>query len=353
MSVTGNVAAAGKPGVSGKRGVLLINLGTPDEPTPRAVRRYLKEFLSDPRVIDIPRLWRELLLRLFILPFRPKKSAAAYRSIWTPEGSPLLTISRSLTRKVQESLGEGTAVELGMRYGNPSIASALARLEERGATELVCLPLYPQYSSASTGSSVELVMREMAPLWNVPGVRFEGAFYEEPWFLDAFAEVSRPQLEAFAPDFVVLSYHGLPERHMRKSDRSGAHCLASADCCARIGEANAFCYRAQCYATTRGLVSRLGLVAGAYETTFQSRLGRTPWIKPYTDSFLPELAKRGAKRVAVLCPAFVADCLETIEEIGDRASHDWLALGGEDLRLVTSLNDHDAWVKAVSQVVAR
>ena len=337
-----------------KRGVLLVNLGTPDAPTPRAVRRYLDEFLSDPRIIDIPFLARQLLLRLFILPFRPKKSAAAYATIWTAEGSPLLTYSRSLVAKVQGLLGEGTPVELGMRYGNPSIASALTRLEERGATEIVCLPLYPQYSSASTGSSVDKVMKEIAPLWNIPAVRFEGAFYNAPWFLDCFADVARPQLAAFAPDFVVLSYHGLPERHMNKSDRTGgSHCLTSSACCDRIVDANAFCYRAQCFATTRGLAERLGFAPGTYETTFQSRLGRTPWIRPYTDVFLPELAKKGAKRVAVLCPAFVADCLETIEEIGERARADWKALGGEELMLVSSLNDDARWAQAVAQVVSR
>lgn len=339
---------------AGPKGVLLLNLGTPDAPETGPVRRYLREFLSDPRVIDIPRVARFLLLNLIILPLRPKKSAAAYASIWSHgglEGSPLLAHGRALQRKVQALLGNGYVVSLGMRYGNPSIASAVDELERAGTTSFTCLPLFPQYSSAATGSAAEELMRVVKGRWNVPGINLLGAFYDHPGFLDAFAEVARPQLEAFRPDFVVFSYHGLPERHMRKSDPTGAHCLSSPQCCDVIVPANRFCYRAQCLATTRGLVTRLGLSPDRFESTFQSRLGRTPWIKPYTDEFLPELAKKGVRRVAVLCPAFVADCLETIEEIGDRARADWKAAGGEELTLVTSLNSHDAWAKAVAGMV--
>lgn len=338
----------------GPKGVLLVNLGTPDAPEPGPVRRYLREFLWDPRVIDIPWLARFLLLNLIILPFRPKKSAAAYASIWSHDGlkgSPLLAHSKALQEKVQAILGPEYVVSLGMRYGNPSLLSAVNELEKAGATSFTCLPLFPQYSSAATGSAMEEVMRVVMGRWNVPGIHLLGAFYQDPRFLDAFAEVSKPQLDAFQPDFVVLSYHGVPERHMQKSDPTGQHCLKSANCCVRIVPANRFCYRAQCYATTRGLVERLGLEVGTFETTFQSRLGRTPWIKPYTDEFLPELAKKGVRRVAVLCPAFVADCLETIEEIGDRARADWKAVGGEELTLVTSLNSHDVWAKAVADMV--
>jgi len=334
------------------QGVLLLNLGTPDAPTTSAVRRYLKQFLSDPRVIDLPALARLLLLYLIILPFRPRKSAAAYASVWSSEtGSPLLSHSRDLQRKVQARLGPGYAVSLGMRYGNPSVKAAVEELDRAGTTGFTCLPLFPQYSSAATGSAVEEVMRVTLGKWNLPSVRFLGAFHSNPRFLDAFANVARPQLAAILPDFVMFSYHGLPERHMFKSDPTGKHCLATAGCCDAPVEANRFCYRAQCYATTRGLVERLGLAEGSYVTTFQSRLGRTPWIKPYTDDYLPELAKTGARRVAVLCPAFVADCLETIEEIGDRARHDWKEAGGEELVLVTSLNAEDDWVEAVADMV--
>jgi ferrochelatase len=336
------------------KGVLLVNLGTPDAPETGPVRRYLREFLSDPRVIDIPRLARFLLLNLIILPLRPKKSAAAYASIWSHDGlkgSPLLAHGRALQSKVQALLGRDYVVSLGMRYGNPSLHSAVNELERAGTTSFTCLPLFPQYSSAANGSAVEEVMRVVKGRWNIPGINFLGAFYDHPGFLDAFAEISRPQLEAFRPDFVVFSYHGLPERHMHKSDPTGRHCLSSPHCCDRIVPANRFCYRAQCFVTTRGLVERLGLEPGRFESTFQSRLGRTPWIKPYTDEFLPELAKKGVRRVAVLCPAFVADCLETLEEIGDRARADWKAAGGEELTLVTSLNSHDVWAKVVADMV--
>lgn len=336
-----------------RKGLLLVNVGTPDEPTTPAVRRYLREFLSDPRVLDIPTAGRWALLNLVILPTRPKKSAEAYASVWGEEGSPLMAHSVAFTKKLQAELGEGWAVELGMRYGNPSLPSAIAALEARGVDEIVCFPLYPQYSSAATGTAKERVMEILRGKWNVPPARFVGAFYDEPSFLDAFAAVARPQIEAFRPDFVLLSYHGLPERHMRRGDPTGAHCLAKRDCCARVGEANKYCYRAQCYATTRGLVERLGLAEGAYETTFQSRLGRTPWIRPYTDEALPEIRKRGFKRVAVLCPAFVADCLETVEEIGVRAKEDWEEVGGEALELVTSLNAHDVWVRAAADILRR
>ncbi len=335
-----------------RKGVLLVNLGTPDAPQAGPVRRYLREFLSDPRVIDIPALARFLLLNLIILPLRPRKSAAAYATIWTDRGSPLLFHSRDLVEKVRAILGPETPVALGMRYGNPSIASAVEELERAGAADITCLPLFPQYSSAANGSAMEEVMRVVKGRWNVPAIRVLGAFYDDPGFLDAFAQVARPQLDAFRPDFVLLSYHGLPERHMTKSDTTGGrHCLVASSCCDTLVEANKYCYRAQCFATTRGLVKRLGLTEGSYETTFQSRLGRTPWIKPYTDEFLPELAKRGVKRIAVLCPAFVADCLETIEEIGERALHDWKALGGEELTLVTSLNSEDVWAEWVARAV--
>jgi protoporphyrin/coproporphyrin ferrochelatase len=331
--------------------VLLINLGTPDTPDVSAVRRYLREFLSDPRVLDLGAVGRWLLLNLVILPFRPAKSARAYQSIWTDEGSPLLVHSRRLRDEVQRALGDDHVVELGMRYGSPSIPSALARLEAAHPGRLVVLPLFPQYSSAATGSAAERVMRLLGRAWNIGPTTLLGPFYRHPGFIDAFAQVARRHLDPFRPDFVLFSYHGLPERQIRKSDPSGAHCLASATCCDAIGLPNAYCYRAHCFATTRALAAKLGLPPERHSVAFQSRLGRTPWIRPYTDLVLPELAQAGKKRVAVLCPAFVADCLETVEEIGIRARDQWRSLGGEELLLVPSLNAEPPWVDAVAGMV--
>ncbi len=331
-------------------GLLLVNLGTPDEPQAKAVRRYLREFLSDPRVIDINPVGRAALLNLFILPFRPKKSAAAYRQVWTDRGSPLLSHSVDLTFAVQARL-PGWAVELGMRYGAPSIESALTRLRDRGADRIVVFPLYPHYSSASTGSSIEEVFRIVSKLWVTPSLATVEPFYDAPSFIRAFAERGRPMIEQERPDHILFSYHGLPERHMHKSDSTGQHCLAASGCCDHIVPQNRHCYRAQCYATTRALVKELGLSEGSYGTSFQSRLGRTPWIRPYTDVELGDLARQGKRRLLVFCPAFVADCLETLEEIGIRGRHDFIAAGGESLSLVPSLNAMPSWADAVVSLV--
>jgi ferrochelatase len=335
----------------GRTGVLLINLGTPASPGTADVRRYLREFLSDPRVIDINPVGRSLLLNLVILPVRPAKSGAAYRSIWTAEGSPLLVHSQNLTEKVRAALGAEYVVELGMRYGNPSIPAALNKLLAVQPAKLVVLPLFPQYSSAANGSALERVQQVLNQQWNVPPVETVGAFYDDPGFIEAFTQVARHHLPPFRPDFVLFSYHGLPERHVLKSDVSGRHCLQTPTCCDAIVEANRYCYRAHCFATTRALVKNLGLAPDRHSVSFQSRLGRTPWVKPYTDQVLPELARAGKKRLAVLCPAFVADCLETVEEIGIRAREQWRALGGEELLLVPSLNAEPAWVETVARLV--
>lgn len=332
-------------------GLLLVNLGTPDDPNAPAVRRYLREFLADPRVLDINAVGRWALLNLIILPTRPAKSAEAYKKIWDERGSPLLYHSVDLAAAVRERLGAGWVVELGMRYQKPSLESALGKLRAAGADRVIVFPLYPQYSASSTGSSVEEVFRVAAKEWVTPTLAFVEPFYDHPEFIEAFAARGAPVLEAEKPDHVLMSFHGLPERHMHKADPTGAHCLASAGCCDRIVAANRHCYRAQCFATARALAARLGLAEGTWSVSFQSRLGRTPWIRPYTDVVLPELAKAGKKRVAVFCPAFVADCLETLEEIGLRAQHDFTAAGGEKLTLVPSLNATPRWVDAVVALV--
>jgi len=333
-------------------GLLLINLGTPDDPSTPAVRRYLGEFLSDPRVIDINAIGRAALLHGVILRFRPAKSAAAYQKIWSADrGSPLLAYSKELAIGVAAALGDRWRVELAMRYGNPSIESALERLAAAAVDRIVVLPLYPQYAASSTATSVAKVMELQTASWDVTPIDVVPAFHADPGFLAAWVEVARPALAGARADHVLFSFHGLPERQIQKSDPSGSHCLKSETCCDSLGPANHRCYRAQCYATARALASRLGLTD--YTVCFQSRLGRTPWITPHTDVVLDELAKKGVKRLAVFCPAFVADCLETLEEIGIRAKEQFTAAGGEDLTLVPSLNATPAWIDAVAKMAER
>lgn len=334
-----------------RQGVLLVNLGTPDAPRAPEVRRYLAEFLSDPRVLDIPALARQLLLRLVILPFRPRRSAEAYSKVWTDRGSPLLVHGLDLAEAVRQRLGADVPVELGMRYGRPSLPDAIERLQAAGVDELVVLPLYPQYASSSTGSTLERVYELVAQAWNVPQVRVVGAFYDHPDFLNAMARQIRTTLDAVPGAHLLMSYHGLPERQCRKSDATGAHCLATDACCAAIVEANRHCYRAQCMETSRRLAAMLGLAPEAWSVAFQSRLGRTPWIRPYTDEVLPRLAREGTRDVVVACPAFTADCLETLEEIGMRASEDFEAAGGKSLRLVPGLNAEPHWADAVVRLL--
>ncbi len=338
-----------------RHGLLLINLGTPDAPETAPVRTYLREFLSDPRVLDIPALQRSLVLNLFILPFRPQKSAEAYRQIWWKEGSPLLVYTQRLADRMAARFGDAVAVEFAMRYQNPSISEALDRFQQQGVDQIVAVPLFPQYSSSAWGSAVEKLFAEAGSRWNVPALQVVPPFYDHPGFLEAFSETARRVRDEFRPDFWLMSFHGLPERQVRKSDDTGglegSHCLQSADCCESIGPANRNCYRAQCFATARGIAALAGIPPDSYQVTFQSRLGRDPWIRPYTDEVVPQLARAGVQRVAVLSPAFVADCLETLEELAMRAREDFIEAGGEDLYLVPSLNDGDPWVDALVDIV--
>jgi len=338
---------------AGRTGVLLLNLGTPDSPARRDVRRYLREFLSDPRVIDIPAIPRWMLVNLVIAPFRPRTASAAYRAIWGPDGSPLLAHGRALRDEVAKALGDDFVVALGMRYGAPSIASALEQVAGADVDQILALPLFPQWAESSTGSAVAKLDEEADALPHAPPVEALPAFFDDPGFIESFAAVARPALDEARPDYVLFSYHGLPERQIRAADPTHGHCLSSASCCESPGPALARCYRAQCFATTRALAGALDLAADGHSTAFQSRLGRTPWIRPYTDHVLPELAEAGVRRLAVMCPSFVADCLETLEEIGIRAREQWEGLGGESLTLVPSLNAHPRWVEAVAAMVRR
>jgi len=329
--------------------VLLLNLGTPRSPQTGDVRRYLREFLSDPRVIDVAAPLRWALVNLVIAPFRAPRSAAAYRKIWTDSGSPLLANGVALRAALAAELGDGYVVELGMRYGEPSIPGALGRLCDAGVARIVALPLFPQYASSSLGSALAYLYELAAERTNVPALSARAEFYAEPGFVAALAEIARPRLAAFRPDHVLFSYHGLPERHVRQGDPTRQHCLVSERCCAAMVPANARCYRAQCHATTRALAAALALAPRDFSLAFQSRLGRDPWIQPYTDVRLPELARSGVKRLAVLCPSFAADCLETLEEIGIRAAEQWRAAGGEALELVPCANAHPAFVRFLAE----
>jgi ferrochelatase len=332
-------------------GLMLLNLGTPDSTDVPDVRRYLREFLSDPRVLDINPINRWLLLNLVILRSRPKESSEAYRTIWTDAGSPLLVHGLALRENVQALYGNTVLVTLAMRYQNPSISAALAQFKAEGIDNIAICPLFPQYASASTGSAVEKVFSEAGRLWNVPNIHIVPPFFDHPDFIRAFTEVTQPVIEAFTPERVVMSFHGLPERHCIKSDEVGGHCLQTAHCCEQMVKANRNCYRAQCFATAKALTASLNLSPEEVIITFQSRLGRDPWIKPYTDDVINGLAEEGIKRVAVMCPAFVADCLETLEEIAIRADEDFRKRGGEKLLLVPSLNSTDTWSSAVKSIV--
>jgi len=323
-------------------GLLLINLGTPDSPDSKAVGRYLREFLMDKRVVDLPWLVRFILVNGLIAPFRRHQSASAYKEIWTNEGSPLLVYSLRLKDKLTHALGSTYSVALGMRYGRPNIASAL---KELGHCEtLTILPLYPQYSSAATGSSIEATLKHLSNTKRFANLHVIRDFYQHPSYIQALAENIKPFISTH--DMLLLSYHGLPTRHLEKE---GCQPVCTSPCPPL--KASAGCYRAQCYQTSASLAKALDLNPTQYTTSFQSRLGKTPWIKPYTDETLIELRKRGIKNLAVSCPAFVADCLETLEEIAIRAKAQWQALGGETLTLIPALNDNDLWVQSIINMI--
>lgn len=325
-----------------KRGLLLINLGTPDSPKTPDVRRYLREFLSDERVIDLPAIARYLLLYLVILPFRPKNTAELYQRIWTKQGSPLLVLSQQLRIKLQHALPD-VEVALGMRYGNPSIKDALRSLAH--CEQLTVLPLYPQYSSAATGSSIEKVLALIGSASTHPHLKIVRDFYNHPAFISALVVLIKPHLN---PDsHLLLSYHGIPERQLSKI---GCNPVCQTNC-PPITFQNSTCYRAQCEVTTRAVQQALGLSDKAVSMAFQSRLGKTPWIKPYTDEVLVNLAQQGIQNLVIACPSFTTDCLETLEEIGIRAQEQWHSLGGGTLRLVPCLNDSPEWVEAIIEII--
>lgn len=330
-----------------KKGVLLINLGSPDSPEPKDVKKYLDEFLMDERVIDVPYLLRVLLVRGIILNTRPKKSAKAYQKIWWPEGSPLIVLSKRLQEKVQEKVS--VPVALAMRYGNPSIASGLEALHQQGVDEVLLVPLYPQFAMATTETI--LVLAEQIRTKKYPHMAFTilPAFYNQPDYIKDLSNSIKTSLEIFKHDHLLFSYHGVPERHIQKSDITKSHCKIDKSCCITPSPAHEFCYRHQCYETTRQVAEFLNLEEGTYSTSFQSRLGRDPWLQPYTDATIDGLAQQGIKNLAVVTPAFVSDCLETLEEIGMEAAESFEENGGEHFLSIPCLNDSDNWVKTLSR----
>jgi protoporphyrin/coproporphyrin ferrochelatase len=328
-----------------KRGIVLVNLGSPDSTAVKDVRRYLNEFLMDERVIDMPYLLRLLLVKGIIVPFRAPKSAAAYKSIWWKEGSPLIVLSKQLQQAVQKNFDE--PVEIAMRYGNPSPKTAYDRLMQKmpGLEEVIMLPLYPHYAMSSYETAV-VYMQEMHKKYNYPfKLTTIAPYYNNTEYINALAESIKPFLNQDF-DKILFSYHGVPERHIYKGDITGTHCLKVNDCCHVASAAHAQCYRHQTFATTELAAAALNLPKEKVEQTFQSRLGRDPWLTPYTAKRLEELPKEGVKKLLVACPAFVSDCLETLEEIAEEGKEIFLHAGGESFTMIPCLNTHPLWVNA-------
>jgi ferrochelatase len=334
----------------GKKGVLLVNLGTPDSPEVPDVRRYLDEFLMDERVIDIPAFNRTLLVKGIIVPFRSPKTAKLYKEIWDENGSPLLYFSELQLALVKEQLGDDYHVELAMRYQNPSIGSALAKMKAAQLESICVIPLFPQYASASTGSVIQKVMEIVGKWPTVPPISFVNSFHDNKLMIEAFADNAR-KYDPDSYDQILFSFHGLPERQLIKCDDSGKHCLKTADCCSKLTDVNKYCYSAQCHDTARLIAAELHIPREKYSVCFQSRLGKEPWVQPYTTDTLKDLAARGKKRLLVFCPAFVADCLETLYEVTVEYGDEFRALGGEEVQLVSSLNEHPKFIQAVVDMV--
>lgn len=329
------------------KGVLLVNLGSPESPEPKDVKPYLDEFLMDKYVIDVPYLLRAFLVRGIILRKRPENSSNAYKRIWTPEGSPLVVISKKAHKKVQDRVD--VPVALAMRYGKPSILSGLQELHDKGVTEVMLFPLYPQHAMAST--TTILVLAEELRKKHFLHMTFTivPAFYNKKDYIQNLADSIKKHLEGFEYDHLLFSYHGIPERHIRKTDVTKSHCKIDGSCCNTPSPAHEFCYRHQCYETTKQVVALLGLPEEKYSQTFQSRLAGDKWLEPYTDVEINKMPAKGIKNLAVVTPAFVADCLETLEEIAMEADHQFKEHGGENFRAIPCLNDDDAWMDTMAR----
>jgi ferrochelatase len=328
------------------KGVLLVNLGSPESPTAKDVKPYLDEFLMDKYVIDVPFLLRALLVRGIILQTRPKKSAEAYARIWTDDGSPLIVISKKMHKKVQNLVD--IPVALAMRYGTITIKKGLQELKDKGVTEVMLLPLYPQHAMAST--TTILVLAEELRQEFFPEMKFTivPAFYNKPDYIKALSNSIKKHLEGFEYDHLLFSYHGIPKRHIRKTDITKSHCKMDRTCCNTPSPAHEFCYSHQCYETTKQVVEQLGIPEGKYSQTFQSRLAGDKWLTPYTDVEINKMPEQGIKKLAVVTPAFVSDCLETLEEIAMEANEQFLHHGGKEFLAIPCMNDEDEWCQVVA-----
>lgn len=334
----------------GKKAAMLLNLGSPATTKVSDVRAYLKEFLLDERVIDAPAPIRNAVVRGLILPTRPKQSAEAYSKVWTSEGSPLIVTSEKLQKAVQA--GTDIPVLLAMRYGEPSIPSIVNELKRMGVDELLIIPLYPHYAMSSYETVVVRVTEELDKQALSLNYTIVQPFYKDEDYINALVESARPWLEK-EHDHLLFSFHGIPERHLRKSDPSHAHCLSRKDCCSVTHPCQATCYRHQCFATVKAFVEKAQLDTKRYSVSFQSRLGRDPWLKPYTDYVLEELPAKGIKRLLVICPAFVSDCLETLEEISMQGKEDYLAAGGEWFEQIPCMNTHPSWIDVLTKRIEK
>lgn len=330
-----------------KIAILLINVGTPDEPKVPAVRRYLSEFLNDRRVIDIPVVLQKILVNLIIVPFRAPKSTKLYQRLWTEKGSPLLYYSERVQQELQLKLGAKADVFMAMRYGNPSIDKALNGIQKEGYERLIIFPMFPQYASSTSGTAIQGVIDRVRKWNTIPEIHAISQFYDHPAFLDAFAD----RIQSYQPetyDHIVFTYHGLPNRHLDKNHPGES--FTSCNCEKVLPEFGRFCYKATCYQTTRELVKRLNLSQDKYSISFQSRLSNN-WMTPFTDKNLISRAQQGNKRILVAAPSFVADCLETTVEIGWEYKEMYAANGGEMLQMVESLNDSPRWIQAMEEIL--
>ncbi len=326
-----------------KRAVLLVNLGSPASTSVGDVRRYLREFLGDERVLDVPAPLRWLLLEGVILRTRPKKSAHAYASVWKPEGSPLVLTSMSVQKKLSETLGKDIPVYLAMRYGKPSIPDVLNQMKADGIEQVFLMPQYPHYAMSSWETVVVKVYQDAEKLFPTLKIDLLQPFYQDADYIEALYEVSAPYFSK-PHDLLLFSYHGIPERHLRKGDPSKAHCMEVKDCCSHCSPVQSTCYRAQVFATTKALVKRAGIATDKYSVSFQSRLAGEPWLTPFTDKVLEEFPKQGVKKILVMCPAFVSDCLETLEEISVEAKETFIEAGGEEFEQIPCLNDQKPYI---------
>ena len=331
------------------KGVLLVNLGSPDSTDPKDVKKYLGEFLMDERVIDVPLWARTLLVKGIILNTRPKKSAAAYQKIWWDEGSPLIVLSQRLRNKIDAITS--VPVVLAMRYGTPTILEGLTALDKQGVDEVLIIPLYPQFAMATTETILVLANQLQEKHFPKMEITSVPAFYNHPDYVNVLSKSIGEGLKNLNYEHLLFSYHGVPERHIRKSDVTKSHCKIDRSCCQETSKAHEYCYRHQCYETTRQVASELGLVEGSYSTSFQSRLGFDPWLQPYTDRTIERLGKEGVKKMVIVTPAFVSDCLETLEEIAMEGEEIFHEMGGKEFSVIPCLNDRDDWVKVLARWV--